>query len=384
MEDVVARLSSWLETNAPDVANAMAPGASDEEIAAFEKVLGTALPAGMRALYRWHNGGKGALIGNRVLMPLAEITSTRQLMNKAVDDGAFKTTNWYRKTWVPFLSNRAGDHVCWDPRGSFSGSPGQVLEFWHTDHDRKVLAPTFDAWLTALVESIEAGVWRLEATRASPTTTASRSLSEPGSPASPSSRSTAMASAPKRARRRRRTSTPIPTRETKSTRRPIVTPRRHVTHRSFGTGVIQRARTARSTCCSRAACARWSTPRARRAASTNRSRSTTPARPRGASSAACGRRAQPRRAAPHRPRGTARRAARIRARGERLARRRASRVAAPASSIDRRSIACATLASARESSRRRRDPASRERIAPSIDERDLGWDVNGTAWLPRW
>jgi cell wall assembly regulator SMI1 len=162
MEDVVARLATWLEANAPEVASAQSPGASDEELATFEKELGTPLPPGLRALYRWHDGGRGSLIGNRMLMSLADVAKTRQTMNKLVDDGAFKTSNWYRKTWVPFLHNGAGDHVCWDPRGSFSGEPGQVLEFWYAEHERKVLAPSFDGWLTALVESMEAGVWRLD------------------------------------------------------------------------------------------------------------------------------------------------------------------------------------------------------------------------------
>jgi cell wall assembly regulator SMI1 len=162
MDEVVARLATWLETHDPERLQAFGPGASEEAIAAAEKEVGVAFPAGMKALYRWHDGTARPLLGNRVLMSLADIVKTRQMMNKAVDDGAFKTSNWYRKTWVPFMSNLAGDHLVWDPRGSFSGEPGQVLEFWHTDHDRKVLAPSFDGWLTSIVESLEAGNWRVD------------------------------------------------------------------------------------------------------------------------------------------------------------------------------------------------------------------------------
>jgi cell wall assembly regulator SMI1 len=240
MEDVVARLASWLEANAPDVASAQFPGASDEELAAFEKELGTALPAGLRALYRWHNGGKGGLIGNRKLMSLADVTKTRQLMNKAVDDGAFKTTNWYRKTWVPFLSNGAGDHVCWDPRGSFSGEPGQVLEFWQADHERKVLAPTLDGWLTAIVESMEAGVWRLDSDEG---VTDDHGFSEFVAAKFPGFPKLAIDSDGKRPKR----AAPLPkvdadpTRETKTykaSERFAVADT--ITHPQFGTGVVQR------------------------------------------------------------------------------------------------------------------------------------------------
>ena len=163
MDEVVDRLGRWLSANVPARFETLAPGATDEEIAAAEKELGVTFPAGMRALYRWRNGSSNrvhALVGNRLLMSLAEMVATRKTMNELAARGDFKTSNWWRKTWVPFLHNGAGDHVCWDPRGSFSGSPGQVLEFWHTDHDRKVLAPSFDGWLTALVDSLEAGLWR--------------------------------------------------------------------------------------------------------------------------------------------------------------------------------------------------------------------------------
>ena len=162
MDEVVARLGTWLETHDRERLEAFAPGASDEAIAAAEKEVGVPFPAGMRALHRWHDGSSRGLLGNRMLMSLADIVRTRQTMNKLVDEGAFKTSNWYRKTWVPFMSNGAGDHLVWDPRGSFSGEPGQVVEFWHTDHDRKVLAPSFDGWLTAIVESLEAGRWRVD------------------------------------------------------------------------------------------------------------------------------------------------------------------------------------------------------------------------------
>lgn len=163
MKDVVERLGQWLWKNCPAYLDKLAPGATDEAISACEKLLGVAFPDGMRELYRWRNGvaeGEVApVIGRYDLMSLDHVVSTQKLMNELLEQGDFKTKNWWRKTWVPIFDKGTGDHICWDPRGSFSGENGQVLEFWHADHDRKILAPSFDGYLTAYVESLEAGVW---------------------------------------------------------------------------------------------------------------------------------------------------------------------------------------------------------------------------------
>lgn len=164
MKDVVARLQRWLEQHCPHKLEQLAPGLRDEEIEAHEHQLGVTFPEGMRALYRWRNGalpGQFAvsIIGRYDLSPLAQIAERQKMLNELLDQGSFKTSNWWRKTWLPVFDKGTGDLLCWDPRGSLGGSPGQVLEFWHTDHDRTVLAPSFDGFLTAYVDSLDAGLW---------------------------------------------------------------------------------------------------------------------------------------------------------------------------------------------------------------------------------
>jgi len=81
------------------------------------------------------------------------------MMNELLEQGSFKTRSWWRTTWLPIFDKGTGDAICWDPRGSFGGTPGQVIELWRTDHDRTVLAPSFDGFLAAYVDSLDAGLW---------------------------------------------------------------------------------------------------------------------------------------------------------------------------------------------------------------------------------
>ena len=164
MRDVVARLERWLERSCPHKLERLAPGLMDEAIAVYERRLGVTFPDGMRALYRWHNGTLPGqlgvdIIGRYALAPLEQVAEHQKMMNELLEQGAFKTKIWWRKTWLPIFDKGTGDLLCWDPRGSFGGVPGQVIEFWHTDHDRTVLAPSFDGFLTAYVDSLDAGLW---------------------------------------------------------------------------------------------------------------------------------------------------------------------------------------------------------------------------------
>ena len=165
MDEIVARLAQWLRKNHPH-ADKLTPGATDAAISEVEKQLGVSFPAGLRALFRFCGGGSGiAIMNNRQLLALAELPRIRAMMAGFVDDGTFARRDFWHKPWVPFLDNGGGSYLVWDPAGSFSrvgGAPGQVLEFWNRDHDRDILAPSFDEWLTAFADSLDKGIWRFD------------------------------------------------------------------------------------------------------------------------------------------------------------------------------------------------------------------------------
>lgn len=167
MDEVVARLAAWMHAH-HGRSGELTRGATDAEIAAVEQRLGVTFPDGLRALYRWTGGGADdgpAIMNNRNVLPLEHLATTREMMNRYVDDGTFHRKDWWHKAWVPFLHNGASSYLCWDPKGSFGeygGVPGQVIEFWNKDPDRNIVAPGFDAWLTLFVESFEEGVWTFD------------------------------------------------------------------------------------------------------------------------------------------------------------------------------------------------------------------------------
>ncbi|AKU98699.1 hypothetical protein AKJ09_05363 [Labilithrix luteola] len=169
MDEVVRRLETWLRENHPEALAGLQAGLSDAEISKHEKKLGVTLPDGMRALYRWRNGNSEdsfeAIQHNRNLMPLEEAVERHEELAELAEAGEFDSEDWWHAAWVPFLHNGGGSLLVWDPKGSFphaGGKPGQVLEFWNKDSDRDIVAPSFDAWLTSFVESLEAGLWKFD------------------------------------------------------------------------------------------------------------------------------------------------------------------------------------------------------------------------------
>jgi cell wall assembly regulator SMI1 len=125
-EQLLARLQTVLETNAPLVANALQPGLSDAQIAALESQGGFQLSDDLRALYRWHNGigtdsTVGLLAGQR-FVPLDEAVRERSLVAQQVASGskiqrtAFSVFAGHRTGWVQVLDDGAGDGYFYDPK----------------------------------------------------------------------------------------------------------------------------------------------------------------------------------------------------------------------------------------------------------------------------
>lgn len=53
---------------------------------------------------------------------------------------------------MPIFSNGSGDFICYDLAGSFDGQPGQLIEYWHADNDRNIIAGDLTSFLGALVD----------------------------------------------------------------------------------------------------------------------------------------------------------------------------------------------------------------------------------------
>jgi cell wall assembly regulator SMI1 len=161
MPDLIARLDKWLAANRPDYYAGLAPGISEEEVAALEAQLGVGLPAGLRDLLKWRNGqvprNFDSIYQNFSLMDADEIADTRQTNNDLLAGGDFDRLNWWDPQWVPFLTNGGGDNYCVDFAGSFGGVKGQILVWNHDYESRPIEYADFDHWLQTVVEACEQG-----------------------------------------------------------------------------------------------------------------------------------------------------------------------------------------------------------------------------------
>jgi cell wall assembly regulator SMI1 len=169
--ELLARLDAALRKAAPTIAARLRPGATDAQIAAFEKYLGFALPDALKDLYRWHDGMDTA--GGPIHAPTLFFGYTWRSLEAVHESHLMKTTMWkdgtYAKTerggkgwwdehWIPILDQIEGGTLCVDTAGWSTGDAGQIIEEWHDDSARKILFRDLDAWLETFTAALEAGV----------------------------------------------------------------------------------------------------------------------------------------------------------------------------------------------------------------------------------
>ncbi|OON69466.1 SMI1/KNR4 family protein [Hymenobacter sp. CRA2] len=154
---LLRRLDELLQQHRPDYYATLNPPASEAELAAFEAEFELTLTPELRQWFGWHDGQQdyNSFFQNNCLQSLESVTESMRVNNELLADGDF-THNWWRTSWVPFLENGGGDHVCVDLEGTFTGRAGQIMEHWHDWEARTVLFPDLTSWLAAVVRSYEA------------------------------------------------------------------------------------------------------------------------------------------------------------------------------------------------------------------------------------
>jgi cell wall assembly regulator SMI1 len=126
----------------------------------FQAQLRLELLPNFRLLYRWRNGQNpncsASLIHNWMFSPLEEVISTKEMLAGMIGTD-FEDQNWWKRGWVPFLSNGSGDHLCLDLTAELGGMPGQLISFWHDWDNRSVKFANLETWLRDVVKSIAGG-----------------------------------------------------------------------------------------------------------------------------------------------------------------------------------------------------------------------------------
>jgi cell wall assembly regulator SMI1 len=165
---LVDRLDWWLAQNRPAYHAQLRPGLSAAQLTEFEGFVGFDFPDAFRLLYRWHDGQADdslyylSLCHNQSFMTSDEVKRRWEMLTSMMEADQWGHPQWWHRGWIPFLHNGSGSHLCLDLHGSFTGTPGQVIEFWVHDRDRPVVAPSLEAWLGHFVSTLEAGLWSLD------------------------------------------------------------------------------------------------------------------------------------------------------------------------------------------------------------------------------
>jgi cell wall assembly regulator SMI1 len=163
MSNLTERLDSWLRKNRPSYYKRLLPGVQKSHLLALESSLGFALPRSFHDLYIWKNGQDGSLDSNpfqfnRDFLPLESAKESYDICVECSGDWEPKKHMWSNR-WFPFLQRWGGDLLCVDMEGSFTGTVGQVLDFFHDSDDRTIVAPSLDTWLESFVMTLERGMW---------------------------------------------------------------------------------------------------------------------------------------------------------------------------------------------------------------------------------
>ncbi len=181
ISDSWARITAWLNANAPNDLQLLQPPATSDELDDAESLFGLTLHEDFRRLYQLMNGTDPN--GNSVgLFPsadewddmafgpcaLSQITADWKMQKELLEGGDFADSKpescdaaiaevWWNVAWIPFAWNGGGDYYCVDMAPTANGTMGQVITHSHESGEHIVLASSLAAYLTDLAYGLEAG-----------------------------------------------------------------------------------------------------------------------------------------------------------------------------------------------------------------------------------
>lgn len=155
---ILQRLDEQLASLRPAYYTQLKPPLSSADIKALETKYSVQLPDDLKELYRWKNGQKSncyqSFVNNSLFLALDDALTTAKDLTAMIGRD-FETENWWHAGWIPIFQNGGGDSICYDTTGVFTGLPGQLMEFWHADSDRTVIAGSLSAFLQVLLRYYE-------------------------------------------------------------------------------------------------------------------------------------------------------------------------------------------------------------------------------------
>lgn len=160
-----------LAKNAPDIVGSLSAGASEAEIERLERVVGQALPEGLRRWLQIHNGQSpwdSKFFNYNHLSSVDEIIRDFQMMQELCPEatsvdwlvaGAIRNVVW-SPGWVKFTDDDDDGFVvdlCPGP----TGVRGQVFYLTHDDMPTRVEAVSIDAFFERLASIVDQGKYEI-------------------------------------------------------------------------------------------------------------------------------------------------------------------------------------------------------------------------------
>ena len=171
MDQVWDRIEAWLSLHAPAIAAGLNPPASVEALDATERFLGVELPDDVRSSYLRHDGqpqDSPWMLEGWEWLSLERLRDEWKVWKDLLDGGDFEgiesdadgvtvVKDWWNPRWIPLTYSGSGDHHCLDLAPGPGGKLGQIIEMWHDEGSRPVVADSFRAWLAEFADDLEAG-----------------------------------------------------------------------------------------------------------------------------------------------------------------------------------------------------------------------------------
>jgi cell wall assembly regulator SMI1 len=178
----LARLDAWYAAHLPPGNYVFNPPATDEQLNAFERLVGVPLPRSYRQLYRWHDGEEDDRWGHVYGLPLLslhEAASQWRAWNRVLADfhgdlyrirgGAWPKgavdPAYINPRWIPLTHDGSGNHIGVDFDPWPAGRVGQVILYGRDEDVKAVLAPSLGSFLDWIADLLESGNFRLSTDR---------------------------------------------------------------------------------------------------------------------------------------------------------------------------------------------------------------------------
>lgn len=153
MKDALILLDQLLKELRQEFYQKLNDGLDEKAINDLEKEFNLELPEDLKSLYRWKNGQTDkcyeSFINNSMFISLRESLEINTELNPMIGTD-FEEENWWNKGWLPIFHNGGGDYICYDLQGVFTNQKGQIIEFWHADNNRNVIAPNLESFVSAI------------------------------------------------------------------------------------------------------------------------------------------------------------------------------------------------------------------------------------------